>query len=497
MAFDPDEYLSQSGGFDPDAYLAGPSAPAQKAVPTAKAEKQSTALADIARNVLNPMGAVKDSQFAKDAGAGFLRGAGSIGATLMYPLDKGLDLYHGDRDPNLTGLVTGQQPISRNQERRQAMTAGLGDMGADTGSLAFAGGKLGGEVAGTAGAGPALAGVSKSLGAAPALVNALKSGGFSLGRPGAATLAGKAGDMALRVIGGAATGGASAGLVDPSQAGTGALLGGALPPAIKLAGAVGGVTKNAANSLSEKLLYSALKPTKAMHQKGEARRAVQTILDEGINVSRGGLNKLESKFDDVNQMISGLLKNSTATVDKSKVLTALDGTRQNFMRDVSPQGALNQIDDVALGFQNHPIATGQQIPVQLAQDLKRGTYQTLKKSYGEMKGAETEARKALARGLKEEIATAVPGLAELNKRDADLITAMKVLENRVMMDANKNPGGLGLLAPNKAALLAFLADRSATIKGLLSRGINSTANSGVTIPRGLLTSTPVIASQPD
>ena len=45
--------------------------------------------------------------------------------------------------------------------------------------------------------------------------------------------------MAARIAGGALTGGASAGLIDPQSAGTGAAIGGALPPALGLVGAAG------------------------------------------------------------------------------------------------------------------------------------------------------------------------------------------------------------------------------------------------------------------
>jgi len=168
--------------------------------------------------------------FRQNLAAGLVRGAGSIGATLMWPIDKATDLIQGDRDPNLTGLVTGQQPISRNEERRQAMTQTLQDWGANPESLAFKGGKIGGEIAGTAGVGGAIANVAGRTGmAAPSLVEAIRSGGMAANGAG----------MLPRVAGGAITGGASAGLVDPSQAGMGAVIGGALPAAVKVAGAAG------------------------------------------------------------------------------------------------------------------------------------------------------------------------------------------------------------------------------------------------------------------
>lgn len=180
--------------------------------------------------------------------AGGIRGAGSIGATLLWPIDKATDMIKGDRDPNLTGLVTGKQPLSRNQERRMQMDQGLKEMGADPTSWMYKGGKLGAEIAGTMGVGGALGNAAVRLApGAPALANAISSGGFNLGN------AANAGsgifpwlqNMGTRVIGGAITGGASAGLVDPQNIGTGAIIGGALPPSMQAAGKVGSAVGSA------------------------------------------------------------------------------------------------------------------------------------------------------------------------------------------------------------------------------------------------------------
>jgi hypothetical protein len=169
----------------------------------------------------------------RDTAAGAVRGAGSIGATLLYPVDKGMDLYYGDRGSNLTGLVTGQQPISRNEERRAAMDAGLQSLvGADPKSVAYSVGKIGGELAGTAGVGGPIGQLVGKI--APKLGAAVESAGMVA--PGA--------NLATRSAGAAINGGAAAGLVNPEDAGLGALIGGATPAvvtgAMKLGRAVAG-----------------------------------------------------------------------------------------------------------------------------------------------------------------------------------------------------------------------------------------------------------------
>jgi hypothetical protein len=167
--------------------------------------------------------------------AGGVRGAGSIGATLMAPQDMLEDA--------LTRALGGKTPTSRNDQRRQDMTGALQTMGADPTSGAFQVGKIGGEIAGTLGVGPAVAGAA---GAVPQIASRAGPVLDAIGTAGmrAGGLQGARG-MATRMAGGAITGGASAGLVDPTQAGMGAAVGAALPPALKAAGAVGGAAGRA------------------------------------------------------------------------------------------------------------------------------------------------------------------------------------------------------------------------------------------------------------
>jgi len=202
-------------------------------VPAARAQKS----ADGQYRVMLPAAPAEEkSGFMQGLGnlaAGAVRGAGSIGATLLTPVDAAARAMGVQNDF-----------IGRN-DRRTQMDAGLQSMGAQPDSLMYQGGKIGAEIAGTAGAGGALANGARAVlpAAAQALpavakgINALSSGGLSLGAPAATTALGRAGDMALRVGGGAALGGASAGLVNPNDAGTGAVIGGAIPVAAKAIGA--------------------------------------------------------------------------------------------------------------------------------------------------------------------------------------------------------------------------------------------------------------------
>ena len=183
-------------------------------------------------------GALPSLQDVGNLEAGVLRGAGSIGATLLAPKDIAVDALDGK------GLS-----LESNRQRRADMDAGLQTMGAQPESGLYKTGKIAGEIAGTAGAGGALAKGAQAVGASAPIVQGLMTGGLNV--------AGKTGPMGMLVRGatGAATGATAAGMVNPEDAGLGALVGGGLPTGAKLIAAggkaVGGGIKSAVQPLYE------------------------------------------------------------------------------------------------------------------------------------------------------------------------------------------------------------------------------------------------------
>ena len=423
----------------------------------------------------------KLNQLGLNVGAGMIRGAGSIGATLMWPIDKATDVIMGDRGPTLSGLVTGKQPESRNDERRRQMDQSLRqEFGVETDSYGYKGGKLAGEIAGTAGAGGALANgvlraaplLARAGVSAPAVADAaaaLSSGGFRVG--GATGLKG----LAMRGLGGAATGAVSSGMVDPKNTGMGAIVGGALPGVVKAGGELGSMAASGMSAGARRLMQSALKPTIAQRKSGDAAAAVEVMLQNGINPSVGGVGKLRDLIDVLNDQVKDKIANSGASVSKQKVVGALSDVEKQFGNQVSPTADLAAIRGTADDFINHPNFVGDAIPVQAAQAMKQGTYKVLSKKFGQMGSADTEAQKALARGLKEQIADAVPGIAGLNAQESQMIRALDVVERRALMDLNKNPVGLAALAHSPTAWAAMMADKSALFKSLSARMLESSA----------------------
>jgi hypothetical protein len=110
------------------------------------------------------------------------------------------------------------------------------------------------------------------------------------------------------------------------------------------------------------------------------------------------------------------------------------------------------------------------IPVQLAQRLKQGTYKSIgSKNFNELGGSTKEALRAGSKGLKEGIAAAEPSVSALNAREGDLINALDVAESRAYQALKNNPAGLAGLAQNPTQFALMLADRSDAFKALMAR----------------------------
>lgn len=151
----------------------------------------------------------------RDTIGGLIRGAASIGSTLIRPFESSAE----------------------NDQRRKSVDQFNAEVvGADPNSNLYRTNKLIAELAGTAGAGSVIAnGLRMIPGAAAALPNlipAIESGGMVAN--GAKGLYG----MLTRTAGGAVNGAATAGLVDPRNADEGMMLGGATPALVQGAHAV-------------------------------------------------------------------------------------------------------------------------------------------------------------------------------------------------------------------------------------------------------------------
>jgi len=220
-------------------------------------------------------------------GAGLGKGVGTVALNAQRYLGKGINAVADLISPperNLTSVITGQDNSGTAAGRWLVKDAeqGLQNLKSEVAPykaaspIATGAGELGGEIAATLPVGGALGQVAK-LGARalPAaspvltpLAESLASSGFRTG----ATQGGLQ-NLATRVVGGAATGGASGALVDPESAGASALIGGALPPVLKGVGAGARYAGNVAGSL--------VKPFTASGQEEIANRILRKFAEGG------------------------------------------------------------------------------------------------------------------------------------------------------------------------------------------------------------------------
>lgn len=235
-------------------------------------------------------------------------------------------------------------------------------------------------------------------------------------------------------------------------------------------GGIGGTSKPLMEKFAEKSMAHALNPSVQDVASGDAAKAIQTMLDENINVTKGGMEKLQAKITDLNNQIKDKIANSEATVDVRKLSKYMDELTNKFLNQVNYKKDIKAIRESWNEFIHHPlIKTIDKLPVQQAQKLKQGTYQQLAdKAYGEVGTAATEAQKTEARFLKDQIAEQVPAVAELNQKESALLNALTVAEKKALLETARNPAVLTAMYHSPQFIAAASLGKSAAFKSVLA-----------------------------
>jgi hypothetical protein len=230
---------------------------------------------------------------------------------------------------------------------------------------------------------------------------------------------------------------------------------------------------------AEKLMQSALKPASRDIVSGDAARAVKTLLEQGANITSAGAAKLRSHINKLSGEVAQMIAASPATVDKAHAASEVYKTLQKFRQQVNPGADTKAI---LKAWEEFSQMVGAKIPVQVAQALKQGTYKVLADKYAKVGGAvdneaATQAQMAMARGLRQGIEEAVPGVGQVNAKEAELINALELAEKRAGFAGNKDLGGIAWIASNPKAAAAMMMDRSAAFKSWLANKIYQYRNS--------------------
>lgn len=296
------------------------------------------------------------SGFAQHVGnvlSGLLRGAGSIGATIIAPYDMAKDAIAGK------GLT-----LESNNQRRNDMDSGLQNLGAEPDSLMYKGGKLAGEIAGTAGTPAVLAKGAQAAGMAPKIVSSLASGGFTLGGAPAANLIESAANAGLRTAGGAAVGAASAGLVNPEDAKIGALIGGAMPGAVKVAGEAGKAAKSVINHLLGASTGTSAETVQAAYNAGKTGATQfadnmrgNSQFDDVVSAAKEGLARMRDARGQ--QYRSGMIdiSNDKSILDFAPIENAMNrvmsiGNYKGVQTNKHASGIVNELSDTVANWKS-------------------------------------------------------------------------------------------------------------------------------------------------
>lgn len=230
--------------------------------------------------------------------------------------------------------------------------------------------------------------------------------------------------------------------------GVGTTLGTAAPLVAPEAKLTAGKTIRAMMPNAEKLYTGALKPSTTLST-AERSAIAQTGLKNEIPVSPAGAEKISSLIDDLNAKIKGTIgSDPNKPINPAQAVKDIGQVKQKFATQVNPIADLAAIDASKKEFLDQ-FRTGRgkavsNMTAEQAQAMKQGTYAQLKgKAYGELKGATIEAQKALARGLKEELAKAFPELSSLNAAESKLFNLQPEIERAIGRQANHQLMGIG------------------------------------------------------
>lgn len=242
-------------------------------------------------------------------------------------------------------------------------------------------------------------------------------------------------------------------------------------PAISSGGPVAVAAKPAMERAATKVMQSAIKPTLQALKSGDAKIAIEELLKRNISPNEAGVQVLKSRIGELDDQVQQLVDASKGTVKLSTVARSMSRAFRKFSNQVNRDADISALRKSWGEFKNTYFKTSNEISASKAHALKRGTYAALgdKPYQSLMNPASTEGEKAIAGGLREGVAQAVPRSVPLLEEESRLMKTLSVSERRALMEANKDPMGLALVAHDARRFAAFMANRSAAFKSLIAR----------------------------
>lgn len=194
-----------------------------------------------------------------------------------------------------------------------------------------------------------------------------------------------------------------------------------------------------------RLYESALKPgapTKAFTREQQLE-ALQAGLDRGITGTKRGHAKVEETISALQDDIAGMIATGDAQgrrVDKGIVKSALNRSKEYFKDIPGAEGYLKDIEAIEKSFDGQH---GNYIAIEKAQEVKQKIGTMVRKSYGQLSTATTEALKDIAFGLKEEIADIFPEITNKNHLESMMIRLEPIVEKAAARISKRDVMGIG------------------------------------------------------
>ena len=245
----------------------------------------------------------------------------------------------------------------------------------------------------------------------------------------------------------------------------------------------GASAKTAGAPLMEKAaeftMQSALKPSSKSLANGDAAKAIDTMLAEGVNATAGGAAKLRLMITKLKGEVGKVISDSPgALVDKTHVYKEL----ASLLDELAPLGERGKASADAVRkaweqFKNHSLFRGETAPIPLPQadEIKRAFQKEAKDAYGRTTRQPIDDRidMATAAGMRKGMEAAEPAVASMNAKLSQYINALHQIEPRAAIAANRDLGGLVPLASSAEGAMLMLADRNPWLKSYIARVLHA------------------------
>lgn len=240
--------------------------------------------------------------------------------------------------------------------------------------------------------------------------------------------------------------------------GVSAIQSGGAPVETAIGAVAGGASPAIAQGLksgAKQVFRGYLKPSLAAKNAPKAERIVKTSLEEGLPISRAGATideagkiggKAGSQIDALKAEVEQEVKNATGSVDLKRIADRVRRVaKQRFYKPGADPADYEAALAVADRIDKYGAKTlSQHVSVETANETKQALQQAARNSYGVPgASAKKDMEKAGARKLRIAVEANTGGrtgkVAQLNAREAKLISSAKAIARAVEREANQNP----------------------------------------------------------